>query len=314
MVVAQMKDIVKRYKSQLVLDNVSLDLVSGEIVGLLGPNGAGKTTLIHALAGLIGVDSGDIQMFGKTLRSNPKEIKQQIGLVTQAITIFEDLTAKENLEFFGGVYGLKGIELRKRIQETLEFVGLTEHAKKLPTTFSGGMNRRLNIACSLMHKPRLLIMDEPTVGIDPQSRNHILEQVKELNRQGTTVLYTTHYMEEVQKIASRVVILDQGRIIAQGSVADLVESIQHEERIVLEVSKVVPDLLDRLQGLEGVKKVQQEGNTIHIISLSGSGNLNRVLSLAKEAGGVLSINAEKPNLEDVFLTLTGRALRDGETK
>ncbi len=193
MTIAYMKDIVKRYGTNLVLDNVDVEISEGEILGLLGPNGAGKTTLIHALTGLIGVDSGSIQMFNSAQKGDMIEIKRRIGLVTQEISVFYDLTALENLQFFGGIYGLRGAELKKRIDETLEVVGLSEHAKKLPTKFSGGMRRRLNIACALVHEPEFLIMDEPTVGIDPQSRNYILQTVKRLNKQGTTILYTTHY-------------------------------------------------------------------------------------------------------------------------
>ncbi|WP_010273216.1 ABC transporter ATP-binding protein [Paenibacillus senegalensis] len=312
MLVAQMNNIVKRYGSHLALDHVDLDIREGEIVGLLGPNGAGKTTLIHALAGLNRIDSGSIHCFGKPQTANLMEIKRNLGLVTQDITIFEDLTVWENLAFFGGIYGLKGSGLKKRIEETLEFVGLTDCANKRPGIFSGGMKRRLNIACALTHKPKLLIMDEPTVGIDPQSRNHILESVRELQRSGTTILYTTHYMEEVQSIASRIVIMDQGHVIAQGTLDDLIDNIQHEEKIKIELVEVTGQLLEQLRQLAGVKSVTQEGNKLTIISTVGSGNLDRALALARHAGGIRSINAEKPTLEDVFFTLTGKQLRDGK--
>lgn len=310
--IAHMKNIVKRYGNHLALDYVDLDIDSGEILGLLGPNGAGKTTLIHSLVGIIGIDSGTVEVFGKEQKRNLLDIKRQLGLVTQDISLFGDLTARENLEFFGGIYGLKGTALKKRIEETLEFVGLSEHAKKLPAKFSGGMKRRLNIACALVHQPKLLIMDEPTVGIDPQSRNHILENVRTLNRQGTTILYTTHYMEEVQSIASRVVIMDQGHVIAQGSMEELVDKIQYEEKIRLEVVAPSEMLLEKLRRIDGVKEVTQQSKAIQITSMRGAGNLDRVLSVAKDGGGVVSVNAEKPNLEDVFLTLTGKRLRDRE--
>lgn len=312
MQLVQMEHIVKRYGKQLVLDHVDLEITAGEIVGLLGPNGAGKTTLLHALTGLIKIDSGEIRVFGKEHKSSSLDIKKQLGLVTQDISIYEDLTARENLEFFGGIYGLKGQELKKRVQETLELVGLSEYERKLPSKFSGGMLRRLNIACSLIHRPQFLIMDEPTIGIDPQSRNHILETVKALNQQGTTILYTTHYMEEVQSIASRVVIMDQGHVIAEGTMKELVDKIQYEEKIILEVAEVNELVLAQLRRLEGVKQVLQNGNELRIISQAGAGNLDRVLAIAREAGGVRSVNAEKPTLEDVFLTLTGKRLRDGE--
>ncbi|TDQ40890.1 ABC transporter ATP-binding protein [Aureibacillus halotolerans] len=310
MTVVQMRNIVKRYKSHVALDHIDLDIAEGEIVGLLGPNGAGKTTLIHTLCGLQPFDSGTIQCFGRDLKTNLLDIKKQIGLVTQDITIFEDLTASENLAFFGGIYGLKGAELQKQIQETLEFVGLQDQARRLPTKFSGGMRRRLNIAAALTHRPKLLIMDEPTVGIDPQSRSYILNSIRELKQQGTTVLYTTHYMEEVQAIASRVVIIDQGHVIAEGTVNELIEKIQHEEKIKIEVGDPTEELLDQLKQLNDVKHVSLEGHVIHLISQAGSGHLDRVLSLAKNAGGVRSVSSDKPTLEDVFLTLTGRHLRD----
>ncbi|MBD8069373.1 ABC transporter ATP-binding protein [Bacillus sp. PS06] len=311
MTIVRMNNIVKRYGSQLVLDHVDLDIGEGEILGLLGPNGAGKTSLIHALAGIIGFDSGEISLFGKEQKTNLLEIKRQIGLVTQDITVFTDLSARENLAFFGGIYGLKGEELKKRIEETLEFVGLSEHAHKLPTKFSGGMQRRLNIACALVHRPKLLIMDEPTVGIDPQSRNHILETIRQLNKNGTTILYTTHYMEEVQNLASRVVIIDQGHVIANGTIDELVNRIQHEEKIKLEVADPSELLLEKLRKLEGVKQVIKSGKEIVIISQVGAANLDRALSIAKDFGGIHSVSAEKPTLEDVFLTLTGKRLRDG---
>ncbi|AYB43230.1 ABC transporter ATP-binding protein [Paenibacillus lautus] len=312
MTIATMNHIIKRYGHQLVLDHVHLEIRQGEILGLLGPNGAGKTTLIHALSGLIGIDSGSIELFGERPSGPMLEVKRKIGLVTQDITVFEDLTAHENLAFFGGIYGLKGAELRRQITETLQFVGLTDQAHKRPSKFSGGMKRRLNIACSIIHRPRLLIMDESTVGIDPHSRNHILESVRELQKRGTTILYTTHYMEEVQSLASRVVIMDQGHVIAQGTIDELVKNIHHEEKIKLEVVELTEDLIDNIKQLDGVKHVVLNGTQIQIISRAGAGNLDRILSLAKSAGGVLSIHAEKPTLEDVFLTLTGKQLRDTE--
>lgn len=312
MLIVHMNNIVKRYGKHLALDCVDLEISKGEILGLLGPNGAGKTTLIHSLSGIINIDSGKISVFDKSYKDNMLEIKKQIGLVTQDITILWDLTARENLEFFGGIYGLKGEELKQRVDEALETVGLTEHSKKLPTKFSGGMQRRLNIACALVHKPRLLILDEPTVGIDPQSRKHIIDTVKELNNQGTTIIYTTHYIEEVQSIASRVVIMDQGHIIIAGTVEELVEKIQYEEKIKLEVVRPEDEFIEKLGKIDGVKQVTKEGKQVVIIASIGSGVLDSAISIAKGYGGVRSVNAEKPNLEDVFLTLTGKTLRDGE--
>ncbi|WYU50036.1 ABC transporter ATP-binding protein [Bacillus sp. FSL K6-0047] len=314
MVIASLQGVVKRYGSHLALDHVDLDIHEGEIVGLLGPNGAGKTTLIHTLTGMVPFDRGTIELFGSTKNPFTKKNKSKMGLVTQELTVFEELTAKENLEFFAGVYGLRGEERKKRVAEALEFVGLSTNARSAPNKFSGGMKRRLNIACALTHQPKLLIMDEPTVGIDPQSRNHILEAVQELRKRGTTILYTTHYMEEVQAIASRVVIVDQGQIITDGTVDELIKTIQHEEKIKIDVTEPALVPISRLEQLDGVKQVVVDGSNITVISKAGAGNLDRVVSIIKEHGGLLGIHAEKPNLEDVFLTLTGKQLRDGEAK
>lgn len=310
--IANLENVIKRYGNKVVLDNVSFDIHKGEIIGLLGPNGAGKTTAIRALAGLIDIESGDIKLMGKKQSINNLKLKANIGLVTQEVTVFEEVTAAENLRFFGGLYGLKGAELNKRVEEALEFVGLTERAKQYPKTFSGGMSRRLNIACALVHQPEFIIMDEPTVGIDPQSRNYILESVKRLADKGTTVLYTSHYMEEVQAISTRILIMDQGHIIAQGTLEELIKRIQHEEKIKITVDFSSEELADELKAIQGVKNILQTGSEYVIISSAGSGNLNRVLSVAQKHGGVSNVSADKPTLEDVFLTLTGKKLRDGE--
>ncbi len=310
--IAIMEDVVKRYGATLALDHADLEVRQGEILGLLGPNGAGKTTAILVLAGLLGIDSGSVRLFGRAQRPGVLDLKRRVGLVTQEITIFDDLTAWENLAFFAGLYGLKRPRLQERIRDTLAFVGLTEHAHRRPKKFSGGMKRRLNLACALTHQPELLIMDEPTVGIDPQSRNHILESVRALRDAGTTILYTSHYMEEVEAIASRVAIMDQGHVIASGTIGELVERIQYEEHVTLEVGAPTLELVGELRAIAGVKEVCGDGGRLRIVSEVGSGNLDRVIACAQKAGGVRSISAEKPTLEDVFLTLTGKSLRDGE--
>jgi ABC-2 type transport system ATP-binding protein len=310
--IAVMEDVVKRYGATLALDHADLEVQQGEILGLLGPNGAGKTTAILVLAGLLEADSGSVELFGRSQRPGVLELKRRVGLVTQEITIFDDLTAWENLAFFGGLYGLKKPLLQDRIRETLAFVGLTEHAHRRPRKFSGGMKRRLNLACALTHHPELLIMDEPTVGIDPQSRNHILESVRALRSSGTTILYTSHYMEEVQAIASRVAIMDQGHVIALGTIDELVERIQYEEQVTIEVGTPTAELAQELRAIAGVKEVSRDGARLRIVSQAGTGNLDKVIACAQKAGGVRAIAAEKPTLEHVFLTLTGKSLRDGE--
>lgn len=310
MTIASMRGIVKRYGATVVLDSIDLDIYEGEVIGLLGPNGAGKTTLIQTLTGMKSIDRGTVELFGETKHPFSNQNKEKIGLVTQEITVFEELTAKQNLQFFAGVYGLKGDLKKQRVDEALEFVGLTDQANKLPTKFSGGMKRRLNIACALTHRPQFLIMDEPTVGIDPQSRNYILEGVKKLRDRGTTILYTTHYIEEIEAIASRVMIMDQGQMIKEGTPAELIQTIQHEEKVRFDVTDSDRVPVSSLEKIAGVRKVISSGNDITVISDAGSGNLDRILSVVREHTAVLGIQTDRPNLEDVFFTLTGKQLRD----
>ncbi len=293
------RDVVKRYGQNLVLDHVNFDIQKGEIIGLLGPNGAGKTTTIKALMGLISVDGGEISLFDENLKGNQGSIKRRIGMVPQEIVIFNDLTTRENLDFFGRLYGMKGKELNKRVEEVMTFIGLKEYEKVLPKKFSGGMKRRLNIGCAIVHNPELLIMDEPTVGIDPQSRNHILESVRKLGESGTTVIYTTHYMEEVQNLCSRILIMDTGHIIADGSVGELIHKLNFEEKTHLEVKNFQTDLIQDLKNIEGVKDVSNKGKIITLLSQSGVNNLEEVIRVA-EAYGIRSIQSETPTLEEYF--------------
>jgi ABC-2 type transport system ATP-binding protein len=236
-----------------------------------------------------------------------------MGLVTQEITVFPDLTAAENLRYFGALQGMKGAELSANVKAVLEFAGLAEHAKKCPKKFSGGMQRRLNIACALVHKPRFLIMYEPTVGIDPQSRNHILESVKLIAKQGATVLYTSHYMEEVQAVSTRISIMDAGRVIAEGTMDELVRRLRREDKMLFSATFPSVELTEDLRAAAGVKSVTAAGCAYEVVSAAGSGNLNRLIEIAQWHGGVTDISVLKPTLEDVFLTLTGKKLRDGES-
>ncbi|MCL2248627.1 MAG: ABC transporter ATP-binding protein [Oscillospiraceae bacterium] len=308
--IATMTNIVKRFGDTLALDHLNLNVIEGEILGLLGPNGAGKTTAIRILCGLLDADSGDTNVLGQKQSIKNLKARRELGLVTQEITVFSDLTAVENLRYFGGLYGLRGEELNANVKEMLEFVGLTDRAKKRPGTFSGGMQRRLNIACALVHKPKLVIMDEPTVGIDPQSRNHILESVKEIAKNGTTVIYTTHYMEEVQAICDRISIMDLGRVIAEGTLDELVGRISHEQKVNLTALQPSDSLTAELKEIAGVKSVDVNGSEYVITSASDSGNVSRIMEIAQRHGGVGAFSEEKPNLENVFLTLTGKCLRD----
>lgn len=311
MTIASMEGVVKRFGTFIALDHIDLTIDEGEIVGLLGPNGAGKTTLIQTLTGMVPYERGAVSLFEDGEKPFSNENKEKIGIVTQEITVFEELTARENLQFFAGVYGLKGEEKKNRVAEALEFVGLSDNADKVPGKFSGGMQRRLNIACALTHRPDFLIMDEPTVGIDPQSRNYILEAVRKLANNGTTILYTTHYMEEVQSIATRVVIMDQAQIIKEGTVSELIQTLQHEERVHIDVTNPESVPTERIRTIQGVKKILMDQNRLTVISEYDSGNLDRIITMVKENSGVLGIQSDKPDLEDVFLTLTGRQLRDG---
>ena len=307
---ASMKNAVKRYGDTLALDGLCLEVPQGKILGLLGPNGAGKTTAIHILSGLMNADSGEVLVFGQQQSRKNLDTRRRMGLVTQDITVFSELTAAENLRYFGGLYGLRGARLSENVSEMLEFVGLSERAKKKPGTFSGGMRRRLNIACALVHKPELVIMDEPTVGIDPQSRNHILESVKRLSEGGTTVIYTSHYMEEVQAICDRISIMDMGRVIAEGTLSELVGSVRDEQVVSLTANTPSGELLQALQAVAGVREVAASGNTYTVKSAADAGNVSQLMEAAMRFGGVSSFSEVAANLETVFLALTGKSLRD----
>jgi ABC-2 type transport system ATP-binding protein len=307
-----MTEIVKRYRALTALDHLTLNIAKGETLGLLGPNGAGKTTAIRVLTGLTGADAGKVELFGKELRgkSNAIAIRRRIGLVPQDLALYETLSAQDNLEYFGRLYGVYGAELKRRTDEALEVLGLTDVAKKSPKKFSGGMKRRLNIGCAVIHKPELLILDEPTVGIDPQSRNHILDFVSEINKQGTTVLYTSHYMEEVERVCSRVCIMDAGRVIADGSVEEIAKSAIFEEIITLEVKEPSPSLPESIKKIQGVVRCDVENRAVTITSTAGAGNLSRIIEVASPYV-ILGVSAQRATLEDAFLALTGKKLRDG---
>lgn len=307
----EVKNLVKRYKDVLAVDNVSLEIGQGEIFGLLGPNGAGKTTTINAITGLSRADSGKINIFGRDFAQYEQEIKKDLGIVPQDIAVFDDLTAKENLYYFGKLYRLKGALLKDRVNEALEFTGLMDKKDQYPKKFSGGMKRRLNIACALVHHPKLIIMDEPTVGIDPQSRNHILQSIRQLNDMGSTIVYTSHYMEEVEELCNRIVILDHGRVIAQGNKEELKSLVTVDERVEIELNSVNFTLVDNIKKLPGIKDCSVKGNLLTVISLKNCKNLGRIIDCISETTAeIMALNVEKPSLETVFLTLTGRNLRD----
>ncbi|WP_055666243.1 ABC transporter ATP-binding protein [Desnuesiella massiliensis] len=305
------KDLVKRYGSYLALDNLSFDINEGEVFGLLGPNGAGKSTTIKILMGLLKYNSGEIYVNGIEVRKDPQETKKLLGLVPQDIAIYEGLSAKENVEFFGSLYGLGRKELKQKTEEALGFVGLKDKAKDKPKSFSGGMKRRLNIACAIVHQPKIIIMDEPTVGIDPQSRNHILESVRELNRRGSTIIYTSHYMEEVDAVCERVGIIDHGKLIAYGDKNQVKKLHKTDEIISIEATDIRYNPIEELKKINGVKSISLKQNTIEISSVNAQAILQDALFVLSKGGiKVRNIGMREPDLESVFLSLTGRSLRD----
>ncbi|MFF2018133.1 ABC transporter ATP-binding protein [Paenibacillus sp. NPDC058177] len=311
MALAVLTDVVKRYDGKLTVDHLNVSIQEGEIFGLLGPNGAGKSTTISMLCGLLSMDGGSIEVDGISVAANPLEVKRRIGLVPQDLALYEVMTAAENVTFFGKLYGLRGKLLKERVEEALAFTGLSDRAKDKPSSFSGGMKRRLNIACAIMHRPRLIIMDEPTVGIDPQSRNHILESVKKLNQLGSTVIYTSHYMEEVAAICDRVAIMDKGHIIACGTEKELRERVAREEKIVIKASNINPGLIQELGLHPRINRVEVREDVVEIYLPSSQGELQDILFIfAKHEGIIASLHVDEPNLETLFLSLTGRSLRD----
>lgn len=309
--VVQLEGLVKRYGDAVAVDNVDIGIEAGEILGLLGPNGAGKTTSINVINGLTTFDSGTVRLFEQAPGRNDREIRRRIGVVPQEIAVFEDLTAAENVSYFARLYGVRGKHLNEAIDFALEFTGLAERRDQKPSSFSGGMKRRLNIACAIAHRPELVIMDEPTVGIDPQSRNHILESVRALNATGTTIIYTSHYMEEVEAVCTRVVVMDRGRVIASGTQNELKRLVSDDEVIDLELERMTPAAADAAQSLSGVQSCSADGTHLRVTAARSQVRLGRLVEKVTEAGSeVLSAHVERPTLEGVFLSLTGRTLRD----
>lgn len=307
----QLNNVIKRYSHQLAVDQVSFTIEKGEVFGLLGPNGAGKSTTIKMLVGLLKPDSGEILVDGIDVKKRPIDVKKKLGLVPQELAIYNNLSAEENIAFFGGLHGLRGKYLQQRIEEALTFTGLEDRKKDKPVKFSGGMKRRLNIACAIVHKPDIIIMDEPTVGIDPQSRNHILDSILELNKMGATIIYTSHYMEEVEAICKRVGIMDNGKLIALGDKNHLKKEITSGEKILVETAEVNASAVDALKKLHGILGVNVKDNQIEVYSKSSQERLQDILFiLANHQIMIKNIALTDVNLENVFLHLTGKSLRD----
>ena len=309
----KVNEVSKSYKDKKVLKGISFSVKEGEILGLLGPNGAGKSTLINCICGLAKIDGGAVEVFGLDNSKNAKVIRQQMGVVPQDIAVVEELSAYENCMFMGGLYGLKGNELKTKVKEALEFVGLWDRRKDIPGKYSGGMKRRLNIACALVHRPKLLIMDEPTVGVDPQSRNYIMESIRKLNDEGTTIIYTSHYMEEVEELCDRIVIVDEGTKIAEGTCEELVKEVSENEMIKIGISKGMPDAakLEKLKNTKGVIEVVENEEGFVVKSAKGEDNLRDIIQFMNDEQIVFdTINVIRPSLEHVFLEKTGKSLRD----
>lgn len=290
---------------------ISFNVRQGEIFSLLGPNGAGKSTTISMLACLLKPSSGDARVMGHSIIHEPMEVKRSIGVVPQEIALYTDLSARENLNFWGKMYGLRGTALRQRVDEVLDVIGLADRQKGRVGTFSGGMKRRLNIGLGLLHRPQVIILDEPTVGIDPQSRRSILDNVKHLNQQGMTVLYTTHYMEEAQELSHRIAVMDRGQIIACGTHDELVKIVGEQDRIDLTLNTEASRALECWRTLEGVHQVDAQNGKVTLLVDDSDFVLPRLFETGARLGvRITMVEIQQPNLEAVFLHLTGRALRD----
>jgi len=307
----EVRDLHKRFGDTHAVQGVTFDVRQGEIFSLLGPNGAGKTTTISILSCLLQPNDGDAFVLGHSVVREPMAVKAAIGVVPQELALYEDLSARENLDFWGKMYGLRGPALRQRVDEVLALIGLVDRQKGAVRKFSGGMKRRLNIGIALLNRPQILILDEPTVGIDPQSRRSILDSVKDFNRQGTTVLYTTHYMEEAQELSAHIAIMDQGKLIALGTHEELVHIVGELDRLQLAVNVPAEAVLEPWQATEGVHKVSAADGVVTLLVDDSNQVLPKLFEAATRAKArITSVDIQEPNLEAVFLHLTGRALRD----
>ncbi len=313
MSIVEVKNLVKKYGELTAVNGISFDIREGEIFSLLGPNGAGKTTTISILSTLFLPTSGEAMIGGHSLSRDPMPARNLIGVVPQELALYDELTARENLNFWGQMYGLSGKNLKKRVDEVLEQIGLADRAKDRIKAYSGGMKRRVNIGVGLLHKPKLLFMDEPTVGIDPQSRRAILDSVKALNLKGMTILYTTHYMEEAEELSNRVGIMDHGELIALGTQAELTRQVGENDTLVLHIDESQNGvyLAEALRSLSGIVKADVTDHTVAVITPQAEDVMAPVIIKANELGTkIRSVDIQEPNLEAVFLSLTGRALRD----
>lgn len=308
--IIEVKKLTKKYKTLKAVDNLTFTVKKGEILGLLGPNGSGKSTTINSILSLLNYE-GKIKIFGKEMNPNAYDIKEKIGVIFQDVAIFEELTVIENIDYFCGLY-IKNKKIRKQyVEEALRLVSLEDFRKFYPKQLSGGLLRRLNIACGIAHKPEIIFLDEPTVAVDPQSRNSILSGIKKLRDNGATIIYTTHYMEEVEMICDRVIIIDKGKIIAEGTCDELKKLAKIEEKITIETSNIEEKILKELQKNRNIEEITYENGILFIVYNKGKNNLENLIDYLKENKvKYSSIYSERPTLNDVFLELTGKELRD----
>lgn len=309
--VIEVKNLSKEYKTLKAIDDLSFEVKKGEILGLLGPNGSGKSTTINCILSLLKYSSGSIKIFGEEMEPNAYNIKKNIGVVFQDVAVFEELTVLDNIDYFCGLYITDKRIRQKYIEDAIKLVGLEEFKKFYPKQLSGGLLRRLNIACGIAHKPKLIFLDEPTVAVDPQSRNNILDGIKKLRDSGATIVYTTHYMEEVEILCDRVIILDKGKIIATGTSDELKELANIEEKVSVDILNLDNKHIEEIRNLKNVYELSYNNNTLFITYKKGKNNLDKLLDyLKKENIKYNKIYSERPTLNDVFLELTGKELRD----
>lgn len=310
--VVEVKKLVKRYDKLVALDHFNLSVYKGEILGLLGPNGCGKTTLINSILGLLTYDKGEIDVFDEELKPNSYALKKRIGIVPQEIALFEELTVFENIDFFCGLYIEDKQERQRLVEEAIKFVELEKYVKFIPKKLSGGLKRRLNIACGIAHQPDLIFMDEPTVAVDAQSRNFILEGIKRLNKEGATIVYTTHYLDEAEQISDRIVIMDSGQNIAEGTLESLQQRVNHEEIIHLELHDINKEQIEALKNLPHIDSVEDTGkNKYRLLFKEGNNHVVQVVKFIEEHELTYTqLYSQLPDLNSIFLELTGKELRD----
>ncbi len=311
MSIVKVENLVKRYKELIALDHLSLEIQEGEIFGLLGPNGSGKTTLINCILSLLKYDKGNIQVFGKDMTPSSYDIKKDIGIVMQNVAVYNELTVYENIDYFCSLYVNDKNQRKQYVDEVIDFVELRDFVKFVPKKLSGGLLRRLNIACGIAHKPKLIILDEPTVAVDPQSRNNILEGIKKLNQNGATVIYTSHYMEEVEQICTRIAIIDEGRVIALGTKEDLKSMISIGEKIIVEAFNLEKSHIEEIKNIQNVDSIEYHENILTVHSRGNKSNLSNIVEyINNKKISYGKIYSEQPTLNDVFLEITGKKLRD----